>query len=91
MFLVELLTTLIPATIQRFTVQYHLRCLLVKWLSRDELVQTMRVEGRLLYDTIFSEAPAWQHVAALIGFAAIVLTAATIILGRRELVKPEEN
>ena len=89
--IVEVISTLIPATIQQFTVQYHLRCLLVKWLSWDELLQAMSAEGRLFYDPMFMEAPAWRHVAVLLGFIAVLVTAATIILGRRELAKLNEH
>jgi len=83
--ILEALVAWIPAMINQFSVQYHLRCLMVKWMDLPG-PQAGSVEQRLL----FSDAPAAWHVVVLLGATAILLTAAAWILRRRELVKADE-
>jgi len=85
-FFSEFVLTWLPATIHQFTVQYHLRCLGVKWMGWTSLPGQIRLDESLL----FSTAPAWQHLLSLLGFAAALLVVAVQILRRRELVKADE-
>jgi ABC-type transport system involved in multi-copper enzyme maturation permease subunit len=86
-FLMEFMTTFVPAVIHQLTVQYHLRSLLVKWMHWVKMPQSIQIQQQWL----FSDAPAWQHVLILFGFTSAMLIAASLVLRQRELVKPEEN
>ncbi len=86
-FFVEFLTAFIPAVIHQFTVQYHLRALLVKWGGFHLPMGARRASARWLV----GEAPSWVHVLALLAYTAVLLVAAVLVLRQRELVKPEEN
>ena len=79
----ELLVAFIPAMINQFTVQYHLRCLLVGWMPWPAVPRGMQA--------LFGTAPAWQHIAILLGIAAVALTIATLVLRRRELVRADTD
>ena len=85
-FLMEFVVSFIPAMIHQLTIQYHLRCLLAKWVALTDLPRQTDLGEQLL----FSTAPAWQHVLVLLGFTAGLLTLAVVVLRRRELVKPDE-
>ncbi len=83
--LMEVLVVWLPAMINHFSVQYHLRCLLVTWMNRPASQRSP------LFDSTFlSPAPAWHHLLILLGSAGILLLAATWILRQRELVRPDE-
>jgi len=79
----ELLVALIPAVINQFTVQYHLRCLLIRWLEWPELTKSMK--------SITSTSPAWEHVLILLGIGLGSLTFAILSLRWRELVRADVN
>ena len=83
--LMEVVVAWLPATINHFSVQYHLRCLLVKWLTFSE-----STHGPMFDSLFLSSAPASRHVLILLGSAGALLTAATWILRHRELVRPDE-
>lgn len=80
-FISEVLVAMIPAVINQLTVQYHLRCLMAKWMHWN-LPPDMRL--------LFGMGPAWQHVLILLGATAALLTAAVLVLRQRELVKADE-
>jgi ABC-type transport system involved in multi-copper enzyme maturation permease subunit len=86
-FLMEVVTSFIPAVIHQLTVQYHLRSLLAKWMWWAELPTRIPTDQQWL----FSKAPAWQHALILLGLTAVMLTAATVVLRQRQLVKPDED
>lgn len=83
--LMEVLVAWLPAMINHFSVQYHLRCLLVKWLSFS-----VSTHGPMFDSLFLSTAPTSRHVLMLLGAAGVLLTAATGILRHRELVRPDE-
>lgn len=80
---VEYLAGLIPAVVNQFTVSLRLRTLLVAWMGWR---QNMIPELQLLVD---SGRP-WQQVAAVLGLAAVLLTAAWGILEWRQFPPSEE-
>ncbi len=84
--LMEVVVAWLPAMINHFSIQYHLRTLLVKWMSFST-----STHGPLFDRLFLSSSPAWQHVAILLGAAAVLLAAATWILRHRELVKADEG
>lgn len=77
----ELAIVWLPAMINYFSGQYHLRCLLVKWIYQPVPRRSQYFDALLL-----SSAPAWQHALLLLAAAAVLLMAAVLILRRRQLV-----
>lgn len=71
----------LPAAIARFSVFYHLRCLFALWL-----LENPSGHGSDFDAIFFGTMPAWQHVALLFGFSAALLTIATVVLSRRQLI-----
>jgi ABC-type transport system involved in multi-copper enzyme maturation permease subunit len=82
--LMEVVVAWVPATINHLSVQYHLRCLLAKWMDWP-------VSATGSDSLFFSASPASRHLLILLGAAAILLTAAVAILRQRELVRPDEG
>jgi len=85
-FLSEFVLTWLPANVHQITVQYHLRALGLKAKGWDSLPSHTHFDERLL----FSAAPAWQHIAALVAFAVVLLALAVLVLRQRELVRAEQ-
>lgn len=83
-FISEFVVGFVPAIINQLTVQYHLRCLMAEWLQWDVLPPGME-------ELFFGTASASQHVLILLGATAFLLTAAVLILRRRELVTADER
>jgi ABC-type transport system involved in multi-copper enzyme maturation permease subunit len=84
-FISEVLISFVPALINQLTVQFHLRTLLVRWMDWENRAESLRTGSQF-----FSTAPAWQHILALLVFAALFLFAAVLVLRRRELVSPDQ-
>jgi len=79
--LMEVVIAWIPATINQFSMHYHLRCVMAQWIGFDP----GRVgEGAVLIFTS-SWAP-WQHLLTLSALALVLLTAAIAVLLQRQLV-----
>jgi ABC-type transport system involved in multi-copper enzyme maturation permease subunit len=79
----EYLVGLIPAVVNRLTVQFHLRCLLLEWMQWKSIPSGLSV--------FFDDSPAWQHVLALVAYVAIVIPSAVFILERRQFPSAEEG
>jgi ABC-type transport system involved in multi-copper enzyme maturation permease subunit len=86
-FVSDFVLTWLPATIHQFTVQYHLRCLGAKWMNWTGLPARVGLPEEL----VFSTAPAWQHLAVLLGGTIGVLVIAVLVLRRRELIRANET
>ncbi len=71
----------LPAAVARFSVFFHLRCLFAKWL-----LDFPSGHGTEFDNTFFGTMPAWQHLALLVGLIAALLTIATVVLSRRQLI-----
>ena len=78
----ELCAGFAPATINRFSVQYHLRCRVQKWKWIDPSLHSPDPQSRTMF---ISDWAAWVHVVFLLGLVAWVLTAATAVLQRKQL------
>jgi len=85
--LIEFVVGSLPAVVNQFTVQFRLRCLLIKWMNWDELLGARTDDLPLFFDT----APAWQHVAILLGFSAAALALSIYVLHRREYITGDES
>jgi ABC-type transport system involved in multi-copper enzyme maturation permease subunit len=81
-FIFEFLVSWIPAMVKQFTVQYHLRNLLAKWMLMEGAPYEFR--------QIVSEAPSWQHVLILVAMTVVFLTAASLVLRWRQLITAPE-
>jgi ABC-type transport system involved in multi-copper enzyme maturation permease subunit len=77
----EIVVAMIPAVLNQFTVQYHLRCLLA------QSIPGMAVGLQALFD----QKPLWQHVLILLGITAGTLSLAIVVLRRRELVRGDAD
>ncbi|MBW3543255.1 MAG: hypothetical protein KY476_23620 [Planctomycetes bacterium] len=82
---VEFVLGIIPAMINQFTVQHHLRSIGVRWLGWDE---ELPLQARAMY---LGEAPAILHVIVLLAAAGFLLAVSAIVLRERELIVSEED
>ena len=73
----------IPAIINQLTVQFHMRCLLFRWMEWNDENPTIA--------TFVDKAPVWQHLLALAAYIAIVLPTAILILEQRQFPSSEEG
>jgi len=78
----EVVISNLPALINRFTVQHHLFNLLFLWMDWE-------VPNDV--ELLIGAQPAWQHVAALIAYTLVMLTAASLIVRWRQYVTSDEN
>ncbi|MCE9631059.1 MAG: hypothetical protein K8S94_10160 [Planctomycetia bacterium] len=80
---VEVLAGVIPAVVNQATVSLRLRSLLVDWMRWKQKLPT---EMQLFIDP----QPAWVHVLAVAVVVTVLLTAAVLILERRQFPPSEE-
>jgi ABC-type transport system involved in multi-copper enzyme maturation permease subunit len=78
---------LIPAAINLFTIQYRLRCVLVRWMNVD--IESVR--GNPVFVAYFGEESATWHVAVLLGMTLAYLVAAALLLRYREFTSAAET
>jgi len=81
-FFFEFMISWVPAMVNRFTVQYHLRNLCAKWLPRQYVPPWM--------ERFLNPSPWYSHALILLGMTAIFLTAAALVLRRRQLITAPE-
>jgi ABC-type transport system involved in multi-copper enzyme maturation permease subunit len=74
----EFLVSLIPAVINKFTVQYRLRNLLFTWMDWWDLVPTQAT------NVFLGTEPAWLHVLILCGIVVGILIIAVQLIQRKE-------
>ena len=77
---------LIPAVVNTITIQFRLRCLLVRWMEWDAHV----VGNNAAFLAYFGEESAWWHVNVLLAMTAGFLIAAAFILRWREFTTSAE-
>ncbi len=82
----EVAFALIPAAVNLLTIQYRLRCLMIRWLDLD--LPRMR-SSPILGSYLGDESAAW-HVAILFAMTAGYLLAAAIVLRYREFTSAAE-
>lgn len=85
-FFVEAILGSLPAVVNRLTMQYRLRSILVQWLHLPE---------DLMQRPVMSQAvglePAWQHILWLLGFTALFLCGALLMVRIREFTAAAEG
>jgi hypothetical protein len=79
----EAVVAFVPAIINRLTIQYHLRCLLNRWVDLD-----VPEEGKQLF---FSDWPAWWHVAVLATMVVAWQTISLVVVHLRQYVMTDET
>ena len=77
----ELVISMVPALINKLTVQYRLRALLVDWAGIEIPDQA---SGFMTTTALLGDAPAWWHVAILIGYTFGLLVTAVLLVRARE-------
>ena len=77
----ELGVSWVPAIINKLTVQYRLRALLVDWAG-IEIGDT--AEGFATIRSLLGDAPAWWHVSILTAYALACVAAAVLLVRTRE-------
>ncbi len=83
----EAAAALIPAAVNLFTIQYRLRCLLVRWMDLDAGL----VRGNPVFASYFGDESAAWHVAMLLGMTVGYLVAAALLLRFREFTAAAET
>ena len=68
----ETIVAFVPAIINRLTIQYHLRCLLNRWVDLK-----VPLQGQELF---FSNWPAWWHVAVLVGMIVVWQVVSLVVI-----------
>ena len=86
-FVFEVLISAIPAVINQLTLQFRLRCIMIRWLGWDGDGSGIPVEMQRF---LFSELPAWAHVLALLGMSVFFLAASSYFVTANELVTTDE-
>jgi hypothetical protein len=84
--LVEVVLGFIPAVVNRMTVQYRMRSLLVQWMPTDE---EMREAPAFAY--VFGEGSSSVQILWLITLTAIFLSAALVVAHRKEFTTASEG
>ncbi len=81
----ELIVSLVPAIINKLTVQYRIRALLVDWgeISFGDGSQFNAME-------LIGDAPAWHHVTILVAYTLTALAIAVVVVRRREFSLAQE-
>lgn len=82
----ELVISFIPAMINKLTVQFRLRALLIRWA--DMPIPSGRQAGML---TLIGDAPSWQYVLILLGIAPVLLAIAVAIIRLSEFSSAAES
>ena len=79
----ETVVAFVPAIINRITIQYHLRCLLNRWVDLE-----VPVEGQELF---FSDWPAWWHLLVLGGMIVLWQVVSLVVIHSRQYVMTDET
>ena len=83
----EIALALIPAAVNLLTVQYRLRCLLVRWTD----MESSMTEGNPVFAAYFGDESATWHVSMLLGMTVAYLLAAALLLRYREFTMATET
>jgi len=87
---VEVFLAMIPAVVNSFTIQFRLRCLLVRWMDWDSTLVTNNPDAGA-FRVYFGEESDWWHLGVLLGMTATLLVAAALILRWRQFTTSAET
>lgn len=85
-FIVEVGLGFIPAIVNRLTVQYRLRSLLVQWVPVDE-----RLAESPAFSQVFNEGSVFAQIFWLFAITAIFLSLALVVAHRKEFTTASEG
>lgn len=85
----EMLIAFVPAMVQKFTVQYHLRALSFHWIS-DFGASRIDDEQFANFFNLFEPLPIWANVLSLLGFGVVLMTASIAIANFRQYITHNE-
>lgn len=85
-FLVEGILGSLPAFVNRFTMQYRLRSLLVQWLPLP-----VNRQGEPVLNYAIGAEPAWQHIGWIVALTGVFLAAAVLVARGREFTAAAES
>ncbi|MEZ6063014.1 MAG: hypothetical protein R3C19_21935 [Planctomycetaceae bacterium] len=83
---VEVVISMIPAVINRITVQYRLRSLFVSWTGAEEQLRNMP-----FFEYVFNEDGTMLQILWLLALTAVFLVTALVIAHRREFTAVAES
>lgn len=84
--LFELIISFVPAVINKLTVHHRLQALLLEWCELD--IPPDFMSGAL---TLIGNTPTWQHVAILMVYPPVLLTASVVMLRASEFSTSAES
>lgn len=79
----EYLVGFIPALINQLTVQFHLRCLLIRWMGWARLPEGLKL--------FFDDSSVAYHLLVLAAYCGVVLGTSVILLEQRQFASSEEG
>ena len=82
----EVILAMIPAVVNTLTIQFRLRCLLVRWMDWDVAL----VNNSPVLQSYFGEESDWWHLGVLVAMTAALLMAAALVLRWREFATSAE-
>ena len=85
----ELVISFVPAVINKLTVQYRLRSLLVEWCELSLIGPNGRPLSTSL--TVIGTEPAWQHVLILMAMSIGLVGLSVVVLKSREFSSSAES
>ena len=83
----EMALALVPAAVNLLTVQYRLRCLLVRWMNMDVAM----VEDYPVFSEYFGDESSLWHVGALLAMTIFYLAVTAALLHYREFTSASET
>ena len=85
--LFEVVIAFVPAMVQEFTIQFRLRCLLVRWLE----LELVFGGGPAASQFLFNDTSPAQHVMVLLAMTAVYLLAAGCVLLWKEFSTADDS
>jgi ABC-type transport system involved in multi-copper enzyme maturation permease subunit len=85
-FFVEIVLGSLPAVVNRLTMQYRLRSILVRWLELPKDV----MDEPMMSQAVGLE-PVWQHILWLLGLSVVFLCGALVLVRTREFTAAAEG
>lgn len=78
----ELLIAFVPAMINQFTIQFRLRCLLVRWLDLEQHLARVPL--------LFSDRSTLHHLSLLAVYVTALLLISVVILEQKEIAQADD-
>lgn len=83
---VEIMISLIPAVINRMTVQFRLRSLFINWVNPSE-----DIRNDDFFQYVFADGASWMQIVWLFALTSLFLLLAIVVAHRREFTSAAES